>query len=163
MAHEAVVSLNLIIESLLNIGYDYSHNPILRYAEFIHEELWSLKSILESDHFKETERLISLKGEILEAIPKFRDLLKDLLKDRINKRQSLDDGSSDEMEIFYQASGKFKKQVKKEMISFVETMKKIKDEFEVYQGARCSYNPTLPSHMMESSLLLYLDSKTLYT
>ncbi|KAL3812484.1 hypothetical protein ACJIZ3_013752 [Penstemon smallii] len=60
MAHEAVVSLNLIIESFLNIGYPYTHpHPILRNAELIHEEVWSLKSILELNHFEESERLNS--------------------------------------------------------------------------------------------------------
>ncbi|KAL3834574.1 hypothetical protein ACJIZ3_009310 [Penstemon smallii] len=181
MAHEAVVSLNLIIESLLNIGYRYTHDPILRNAELIHEEVWSLKSILELDHFEESERLNAFKGEILEAVPKFRDLLqdlvnktqlrfsesqsrrerslklsreldhdkeseilnalnedimeavpifKDLLQDFMNQTQllfsgsqSLDDESSDAL-IFSQDL----ENVKEEMISFLETMKKINKE-----------------------------------
>ncbi|KAL3846279.1 hypothetical protein ACJIZ3_003682 [Penstemon smallii] len=47
----------------------------------------------------------------------------------INKSQSLDDGSSDELEIFYQNLNKVKKQVENDMISFVETMNKIKEEY----------------------------------
>ncbi|KAK4489463.1 hypothetical protein RD792_005272 [Penstemon davidsonii] len=94
--------------------------PIIETAESVHEEVWSLKSILELDHFNESERLNAFKGDIVEAIPKFRDVL----EHHINKCQSLDDESSEEW-FFYEDVEK----VRKEMISFLETMEKINKEY----------------------------------
>ncbi|KAL3834619.1 hypothetical protein ACJIZ3_009355 [Penstemon smallii] len=127
MAHEALVSLNLTIESFLNIPKCRNIFLSIPETESVHQEAWSLKSILELDYFKESEILIALKREILETIPKFRDLL----QDHINKclllfpeSQILDGGSRSEL-IFSQDLEK----VKKEMISFAETMKKITEEY----------------------------------
>ncbi|KAL3834509.1 hypothetical protein ACJIZ3_009245 [Penstemon smallii] len=142
MAHEALVSLNLLIERFLNIGYSHTHanlfsiaeliyeelRNIFKTAESVHEQVWSLKSILELHHFKQCEELNDLKGEILEAIPKFRDLLQDLINKSqllFSESQSFDDELSDELKIIYQDL----KKARKEMISFNNTTKNIIKDF----------------------------------
>ncbi|KAL3834654.1 hypothetical protein ACJIZ3_009390 [Penstemon smallii] len=129
MAHEALVSLNLMIESFLNIPkYRNIFLPIPE-TEAVHEEVWSLKAILELDHFEGSERLITLKREILKTIPKFRDLL----QDHINRclllfpeSQSLYAGGGSSNELIFSEN---LEKVTEEMFSFYQTMLKLKVEF----------------------------------
>ncbi|KAL3834617.1 hypothetical protein ACJIZ3_009353 [Penstemon smallii] len=91
------------------------------------QEVWFLNDPYEQIHSEENERSNAFKREVLEALTKLRDALQDYINKcqlLFSESQSLDDESRSEL-MFYQDL----EEVRQEMISLVETMKKIKEEY----------------------------------